>query len=128
MNGFGMTTQSIGGTSGLHSHLRPSRSTQMQSNQVVYQGGQIMSGPTPVLEPAAKAFADSTAKPPFLSDLGPIEGRKTVDSVQDGDIPAPAVDTEELMISGGPDGKVSIKILRPAGSTGPLPVLLFTHG
>src|SRR5277367_6769400 len=87
-----------------------------------------MSGPTPVLEPAAKAFADSTAQPPFLSDLGPIEGRKTVDSVQDGDIPAPAVDTEELMIAGGPVGKVSIKILRPAGSTGPLPVLLFTHG
>jgi acetyl esterase len=48
-----------------------------------------------------------------------------VDSVQDGDIPAPAAD---LTIAGGPSGEVSVTIFRPAGVTGPLPVLLFTHG
>jgi hypothetical protein len=31
-----------------------------------------------VLEPAAKAFAEATANPPYLFDLGPVEGRKTV--------------------------------------------------
>src|ERR1700733_12710124 len=51
----------------------------------------------PILETAAQEFADSTANPPFLFDLPPEEGRKMVDSVQD-------------------------------GVTGPLPVLLFTHG
>jgi hypothetical protein len=32
----------------------------------------------PVLEPAAREFAAATANPPYLFDLGPIEGRKTV--------------------------------------------------
>ncbi|GAA1771354.1 alpha/beta hydrolase [Nocardioides hankookensis] len=82
----------------------------------------------PVLEPAAQEFVEATADPPYLFDLSVEEGRKTVDSVQDGDVPAPAVDTEELTIPGGPTGQVSITIYRPAGSVGPLPVILFTHG
>jgi acetyl esterase len=65
---------------------------------------------------------------PYLADLGPIEGRKVVDSVQDGDIPAPAADTEDLTIPGGPQGDVSVKIYRPAGASGTLPVVIFTHG
>ena len=28
----------------------------------------------PVLEPAAQEFADATASPPYLFDLGPVEG------------------------------------------------------
>jgi acetyl esterase len=82
----------------------------------------------PVLEPAAQEFADATAQPPFLFDLPVEEGRRTVDSVQDGDVPAPAVDVTDLTLPGGPSGQVSIRVYRPAGSTGPLPVLLFTHG
>ena len=38
-----------------------------------------MSYPTPVLEPAAAEFAAATANPPYLSDLGPEAGRRTVD-------------------------------------------------
>ncbi len=87
-----------------------------------------MPGPTPVLEPAAQAFVEATANPPYLADLGPVEGRKVVDSVQDGDIPAPAADTEDLTIPGGPQGEVSVKIYRPAGASGTLPVVIFTHG
>jgi acetyl esterase len=87
-----------------------------------------MSGPTPVLEPAAQDFANATADPPYLADLGPIDGRKTVDSVQDGDIPAPDADTEDLVIPGGPKGEISIKIYRPVGTSNPLPVVIFTHG
>jgi acetyl esterase len=83
---------------------------------------------TPVLEPAAQAFADANASPPFLFDLPVAEGRRTVDSVQDGDIPAPAADVTDLMIPGGPGGEVSVKIYRPQGAAGAMPVLLFTHG
>ncbi|MFD3458040.1 esterase, partial [Streptomyces sp. NPDC058691] len=36
---------------------------------------------SPVLEPAAADFAAATAKPPFLFDLDPAEGRKAVDEV-----------------------------------------------
>ncbi|CAM3982709.1 alpha/beta hydrolase [Saccharibacillus endophyticus] len=82
----------------------------------------------PVLEPAAQKFADDNAKPPFLSDLGPEKGRETVDEVQSGDIFKPEVDAEDKTIAGGPKGEVSIRVLRPKGSTGPLPVLLYTHG
>ena len=82
----------------------------------------------PVLEPAARDFAQATADPPFLFDLDIEQGRKTVDSVQDGDIAAPAADVEELTIAGGPTGEVSLRVYRPAGSVGVLPVVVFTHG
>ena len=48
------------------------------------------------LEPAAQEFADSSANPPYLFDLGPIEGRKVVDQTQDGDIKTPDADCDEL--------------------------------
>ena len=41
----------------------------------------------PVLKPAAQAFADSTANPPFIFRLPPAEGRKALDDLQSGDIP-----------------------------------------
>jgi acetyl esterase/lipase len=87
-----------------------------------------MSTPKPVLEGAAQAFAAATSNPPFLHDLGPVEGRKAVDSVQEGDIPVPDADVEDLVVPGGPSGQVSIRVFRPAGVQGPLPVVLYIHG
>jgi acetyl esterase len=84
--------------------------------------------PTVVLEPAAQEFADATANPPFLADLGPIEGRKTVDEVQSGDIAKREVDIEDTSVPGGPAGGVSVRIIRPKGSTGTLPVIVYMHG
>ena len=83
---------------------------------------------TVVLEPAAQEFADATANPPYLFDLGPVEGRKTVDQVQAGNIGKPDVDVQDSTNPGGPSGQVSIRILRPKGATGRLPVILYTHG
>src|ERR1700678_4384232 len=90
--------------------------------------GVLMTEIKPVREPAAQKFADATSMPPFLPELPVAEGRKTVDSVQDGDIPAPPCDVTDLTVAGGPSGEVSIKIYRPSGTSGVLPVLLFTHG
>ena len=84
--------------------------------------------PQPVLEPAAAEFAAATAKPPFLFDLPPAEGRKAVDEVQSGDIEKPAVDEEWITVSGGPTGSVRARIVRPAGVSGSLPVILYLHG
>jgi acetyl esterase len=81
-----------------------------------------------VLEPAAQEFADATAKPPFLADLGPIEGRKTVDEVQSGEIVKPDVDIEDTSVPGGPAGEVSVRIIKPKGTTGTLPVIVYMHG
>ena len=77
-----------------------------------------------VLEPAAQAFAEATADPPYLFDLGPVEGRKTVDEVQSGEIEKPDVDIEDTIVPGGPSGEVSVRIMRPGGATGPLPVVI----
>ncbi|MGW0202187.1 alpha/beta hydrolase [Nonomuraea sp. NPDC003201] len=87
-----------------------------------------MSDIKPVLEGAAQAFAEATENPPYLYDLGPVEGRKAVDGVQDGDVPVPDADIEDLTVPGGPSGEVSIRIFRPAGAQGTLPVILYIHG
>ncbi|MFJ9243714.1 alpha/beta hydrolase [Streptomyces sp. NPDC101776] len=84
--------------------------------------------PRPVLEPAAQAFVEATANPPYLFDLAPAEGRKAVDEVQSGDIAKPAVDEEWITVSGGPTGQVRARIVRPAGVTGTLPVIIYIHG
>ncbi|MFD8412306.1 alpha/beta hydrolase [Streptomyces sp. NPDC059650] len=83
----------------------------------------------PVLEAAAQAFADATAQPPFLYEIPVAEGRKAVDGVQSGDeVPLPAVDEEWLTVHGGAAGDVRVRIVRPVGVTGPLPVVLYVHG
>ncbi|MEW2407666.1 alpha/beta hydrolase [Streptomyces griseoviridis] len=82
----------------------------------------------PVLEPAAQAFVEATANPPYLFDLAPAEGRKAVDEVQSGDIAAPDVDEEWITVEGGPTGQVRARVVKPAGSTGTLPVILYIHG
>jgi acetyl esterase len=76
-----------------------------------------------VLEPAAKGFAEATANPPYLFDLGPVEGRKAVDEVQSGPVDKPEVDVEELTVDGVP-----VRITRPVGATGLLPVIIYIHG
>ena len=84
---------------------------------------------TVVLEPAAQEFAAATADPPYLFDLGPVEGRKTVDEVQSGEVEKPDVEITDTTIPGGPSGAVSVRILRPKGAQGQLlPVILYTHG
>ncbi|MFC9915753.1 alpha/beta hydrolase [Streptomyces sp. NPDC127197] len=82
----------------------------------------------PVLEPAAAAFAEATANPPYLFDLPPAEGRKAVDEVQSGPIEKPAVDEEWITVPGGPTGSVRARIVKPAGAADTLPVILYIHG
>ena len=83
---------------------------------------------TPVLEPAAQAFAEATANPPFLFELPPAEGRKAVDEVQSGEIAKPEIDEEWVTVRGGPTGEVKARIVKPRGATGTLPVILYIHG
>jgi acetyl esterase len=83
---------------------------------------------TVVLESAAQEFAAATADPPYLFDLGPVEGRKTVDEVQSGEVEKPDVEITDTTIPGGPSDAVSVRILRPKGAQGQLPVILYTHG
>ncbi|MFE3636496.1 alpha/beta hydrolase [Streptomyces cellostaticus] len=83
---------------------------------------------TPVLEPAAAEFAQATAQPPFLFQIPPAEGRKAVDEVQSGPSNPPAVDEEWVTVTGGPTGEVRARVVRPAGASGRLPVVVYIHG
>ena len=80
------------------------------------------------LEAAAQEFCDATANPPYLYDLGPEKGREVVNQTQAGPIAMPDVTDEWITVPGGPNGDVSVRIVRPAGATGALPVILYIHG
>lgn len=81
-----------------------------------------------VLERAAQEFVEATANSPFLFDLGPEKGRKSVDEVQNGPIRKQPVNMENITIAGGPLGDISLTILRPQNTSDSLPVILYTHG
>lgn len=72
---------------------------------------------TPVLEKAAADFAAATAKPPYLFDLAPIEGRKTVDEVQSSEIFKPPVGDLHSVQDGPPDAPTVVLLYGLGGST-----------
>jgi acetyl esterase/lipase len=80
------------------------------------------------LEPAAQAFVEATAEPPYLFQLPPEQGRAAVDEVQSSPIDKPDIDEEWVTVTGGPTGSVRARIVRPFGATGPLPVVVYVHG
>jgi hypothetical protein len=85
--------------------------------------------PNPVyLEPQARAVADANANPPYLFELGPDQGRRTVDAVQSGPVKKLLVDIEDTAVPGGPSGQVSVCVVRPPGARRPRPGIVYLHG
>jgi acetyl esterase/lipase len=80
------------------------------------------------LEKEAQEFVEATANPPYLFDLGPEKGREAVDEVQSGSIDKLPVDIEDIMLSRGPSGQVSVRIMRPQNAPADLPVIVYIHG
>ncbi|HXL96538.1 MAG TPA: alpha/beta hydrolase [Streptosporangiaceae bacterium] len=80
------------------------------------------------LEPAARDFAQATALPPYLFDLGPVRGRAIVDEVQSGPAAGPAAEITEVSLDGGPSAAVPMRIVRPLHTRGTLPVIVYMHG
>jgi acetyl esterase len=110
---------------------------------------------TVVLEPAAQEFAKMNSQPPFLYQIPPDEGRAKLVDLQSSGIAKPAVESENLVVPGGPSGQVPVRIVRPQrgqggpdgkgglgdrvrdlaqdmirsrGSQGGMPVILYIHG
>jgi acetyl esterase len=86
--------------------------------------------PTVVLEPAAQALADALAAAggPPLYTLSPQAARAVLDRAQSGDVAMAPAEIEEHTIPGGPDGTVSVTVVRPVGTNGSLPAVVYTHG
>ncbi|WP_029264291.1 MULTISPECIES: alpha/beta hydrolase [unclassified Microbacterium] len=80
-----------------------------------------------VLEPEARAFAEAAGKLPFLADLGVDGARTLLDDVQAGPI-AKADVTDEWVTVRAEVGDVQVRIVKPVGTTGELPVVLYVHG
>ena len=80
-----------------------------------------------VLEPAAQEFAEATSKPPFIYELSPVAARKVLDNVQAGPVEAPAIDEQWVTVAAAV-GDVRVRVVRPQGVTGTLPVVLYVHG
>jgi acetyl esterase len=80
-----------------------------------------------VLEPASQEFVEATATPPFLYELTPDEARKVLDDVQAAPIDKLPVDEDWITVQADV-GDVQVRIVRPAGAEGTLPVILYMHG
>jgi acetyl esterase len=80
-----------------------------------------------VLEPASQAFVEATAKPPFLYELTPTEARAVLDDVQAAPIDKLPVDERWITVPADV-GDVRVRIVRPVGAEGTLPVILYMHG
>jgi acetyl esterase len=81
----------------------------------------------PALEPRTEAFLTAVAGLPRLAELGATGARARIARLQTTGSPRPAADTTDLTVAatGAP---VSVRIVRPRGVSGPLPVILFLHG
>ncbi len=80
------------------------------------------------LEPEAHEFIKATANPPYLFDLGPDKRRAAVDEIQSDPVSMLPVEIEDRTIPGGPDGPVSVRILRPQNAPALLPAIVYFHG
>jgi acetyl esterase len=80
-----------------------------------------------VLEPAAQQVADTFAKPPFLWDMTPADARKVLEDAQSGPVSKLPIDEEWITIP-SPAGDARVRIVKPQGATGMLPVIVYMHG
>lgn len=90
----------------------------------------INASTAPVLDSAAQSFlhALATQGGPAIYELSVPDARGVLTGAQAGPVAKLPVDIEELTIPVGPSGQVSLRIVRPQGSQGVLPGVLYFHG
>ncbi len=82
---------------------------------------------TRTLEPAAQDFANATAKPPLLYELGVEGARKLLDDVQAA--PIDKLDVDETWITVAASvGSVQVRVLKPNDADEMIPTILYMHG
>jgi acetyl esterase len=79
------------------------------------------------LEPHAQTLVDALSNYPPLYEASPADARGLIESVQ---APTePGLDVDESWVTVPADvGDVRVRIVKPKGAPGPLPVLLYLHG
>jgi acetyl esterase len=83
-----------------------------------------------LLEPTTQAFIDALqaqgGKP--INQLSYSDARKVLEDAQASPVRKLPADTEERTLPVGPSGEVSVRIYRPRGLRGALPVVMYFHG
>jgi len=80
-----------------------------------------------VLEPSAQAVVDATSTPPFIYELAPPAARKVLEDLQAAPVEKLPVDEEWITVPADV-GDARVRIIKPAGSSGTLPVIVYMHG
>lgn len=79
------------------------------------------------LEQAAAQFARAAAEPPAVYELAPQVARQVLEDIQAGSIAKPDVVSTWTNVP-TTDGHVPVRIVRPVGSLGVMPAVLYLHG
>jgi acetyl esterase/lipase len=80
-----------------------------------------------VLEPAAQEVADAFAKPPFIYELDYSAARKILDDAQAAPVEKLPIDEEWITVPSD-FGAARVRIIKPQGAGGGLPVIVYMHG
>ena len=80
-----------------------------------------------VLEPAAQELADAFSTPPFLYELDYPAARKVLDDAQAAPVEKLPIDEEWIAVP-SPFGDARVRIIKPQGADGILPVIVYMHG
>ena len=85
---------------------------------------------TPVLYPAVQDFLNELAAQggPPLYELSPQDAREVLRTLQAVRVAKLPADIEDRLLPVGPEGKVSIRIVRPKGVKETLPAVMYFHG
>ncbi|HEY9134043.1 MAG TPA: alpha/beta hydrolase [Dyella sp.] len=82
------------------------------------------------LEPSTQSFIDALAakggEP--IYKLAVPQARQVLEDAQSGQVAKAAVDKQDLSFKDAKGNAVSVTVIRPAGVTGQLPAVLYTHG
>ncbi|WP_205315481.1 alpha/beta hydrolase [Nonomuraea lactucae] len=81
-----------------------------------------------VLDPLVQRLVDASAAPPYLHQLGPLDGRQAFLEIQGHTYDDFGVDAEYTVAPVGPSGLVGFWTFRPARTAGPLPMVVYLHG
>ena len=80
-----------------------------------------------VLEPSAQAIVDATSIPPLLYELEPVAARKVLDDLQAAPVEKLPIEEEWISVPAAV-GDARVRIIKPVGSSGMLPVIVYMHG
>ena len=84
----------------------------------------------PAIEGKTQLFLDqlTAAGGPPIYKLSPEAARAVLEGAQAIEVALPAAEIEDRSLPVGPTGSVNARIVRPAGSPGRLPVIMYFHG